>query len=1555
MTNNYSRFKKYLFSTIAIALLTLGMNAQVTVTGNGSTGSPYATLAAAIAAVNAVNPLTANTTITLAAGNPQTAPVGGYSITTSGTASFSLTITGNGNTVTAGLQAISSITDAVFKIIGGDYITIQGFVMQENASNTNTSTTSGNTMTEWGVALLNFSSTNGPQFNTIQNNTISLNRAYFHSFAIYSNGQHTATAPSTNSGATTIAGSNSNNRVYGNTISNVAAPICFIGSTNAIVAFGTGNDIGGTSSGTGNTITNWGANTGPLVARFVGMPSIIWGIHMSQQTGYNIQFNSLTSATNLVQVNSSRAIFTNFAVTQPSGTFTNTISNNTITHTNTNGSSVGVTGIDLSGIITALPNVTNNINNNSIINCSLSGNSGVGSPFTGISHGNIVGVVNINNNIIRSNTQTSISGGAIIGILQGAAVVTTININNNQLGNATGGFFTLSTTTSSTINGISNTGGGVSSALSISNNDFRGIVYSASGSGAHTYIANTAPTLSQAINSNTFTNLNVNTTGNVTFVGNAVAVPAAGSMNVNTNSIVTAFNKGGTGGIVTFYSSNSASTAGAIINFLNNNFSNITVTGLASFVGINNTDGGQPTKTITGNTFNNISGGAGAINPMTVNFIGATSSVSNNTISNITWGTAITAISCGASSSYNTLNVNNNNVNNITSTAGAVVGINIPLPGSATTTLNVNGNTIHSLSSSGSGAITAISHNANATTCNVSKNKIYNLSGSNAGSVINGLLVIASGTTFNANNNIIADLRATAATVTSPASAVFGINITSTFGSTTLNVDYNTVFINASSSGTNFATTGIFHAASATAATAALNLRNNIIINSSTANGTGLTVAFRRSSGLTGTLANYASTSNNNIFFAGTPGASNLIYSDGTSTAQTISAYRSGIFTAGTIAPRDANSLTESAIPFLNTSNGALANYFHINTLIGTQVESGGTSIAGITDDFGGDIRSATTPDIGADEFSGIFADLSSPNITYTAISSPNCSLPNPFISATITDASGINSTLGTRPRLYYKKSNNLNEYNDNTNGTDGWKFVEATNTTSPFTFNPIFSLTFGGAPTSGNTVQYFVVAQDVSTTPNVGIGVAGTFDAAPTSVALTSAAFPIGGTPSNYSTTIATTVTIGVGQTYTTLTDVGGLFEAINAGGLNANTVANIVDANITESGVTALNQITYCSGGPYTLTIKPNVNSPRTLTGNFNGGLIRLNGADNVIIDGSNGGTDRNLTIINTSATATSNAISFINGAQTNTLRYLDIQGAGTSNVTGGAVHFGASIAATANNSSNLVEFSNIHNASGQELTACITSEATGVTFVNELNTISNNNIYDFNSLTLNTRGVALNGLSNAWTISGNSFYQTASRSTNNASNSFPIGILSGSTTAHVISGNFIGGTAPTCGGTAYTVSTAQGFSFNAIQFSSATTGANITIQNNTVANINISSTLQSNAAVGFNLNIFLGVLLNGTGVNNSSITGNTFGSMTSTGSIISDYTTNGGESRTAAIGIVSGSTGTHTITNNLIGGFTTTPGGSERGHSFTGIFVASSSNTVITGNTIGSTTAS
>src|SRR5437762_9097797 len=99
--------------------------------------------------------------------------------------------------------------------------------MQENPANTVNTPAASNNMTEWGVALLYVTATDGATNNTIQNNTISLSRTYTNSFGVYSNVRHTAAAPLVTADITAASGANINNKVYTNNISNVNLPISF--------------------------------------------------------------------------------------------------------------------------------------------------------------------------------------------------------------------------------------------------------------------------------------------------------------------------------------------------------------------------------------------------------------------------------------------------------------------------------------------------------------------------------------------------------------------------------------------------------------------------------------------------------------------------------------------------------------------------------------------------------------------------------------------------------------------------------------------------------------------------------------------------------------------------------------------------------------------------------------------------------------------------------------------------------------------------------------------------------------------------------------------------------------------------------------------------------------------------------------------------------------------------------------------------------------------------------------------------------------------------------
>ena len=261
------------------------------------------------------------------------------------------------------------------------------------------------------------------------------------------------------------------------------------------------------------------------------------------------------------------------------------------------------------------------------------------------------------------------------------------------------------------------------------------------------------------------------------------------------------------------------------------------------------------------------------------------------------------------------------------------------------------------------------------------------------------------------SNNVISGLTAP---ITSLAEGVRGISITSTTSTSAIGVYYNTVYLSGSSSGANFGTSGIFHTVNATATTAALDLRNNIIINECVATGTGLTVAYRRS----GTaLNNYAMTSNRNLLYAGTPSATNLIFTDGTTPQQTFTGFQ------GVAAGREINSITGEAFAYGTPGSyfisltGSNVNFLKPVAAVVTQTESGAANISSpaITTDYASVIRAGnagytgtgTAPDMGAFEFEGT---TPAPIITLNSVTPPataQCATTSRLVSVNITTSAG--------------------------------------------------------------------------------------------------------------------------------------------------------------------------------------------------------------------------------------------------------------------------------------------------------------------------------------------------------------------------------------------------------------------------------------------------------------------------------------------------------------------------------------------------------------------
>ncbi|NBO22553.1 hypothetical protein EBU94_04335, partial [bacterium] len=191
---------------------------------------------------------------------------------------------------------------------------------------------------------------------------------------------------------------------------------------------------------------------------------------------------------------------------------------------------------------------------------------------------------------------------------------------------------------------------------------------------------------------------------------------------------------------------------------------------------------------------------------------------------------------------------------------------------------------------------------------------------------------------------------------------------------------------------------------------------------------------------------------------------------------------------------------------FISTS-GASNYYLHINTTSPTQIESGGLPVSGITSDFDGDTRNTSTPDIGADEFTGIIA----PPITYLS------SLASQVSNSACIGRSNIPVVRLEVVTTGLAEGLTLSSLSINANGTSNFSDISSyrvyyTGTSSTFsTSNPITGLLSGInssniviTPSSPVTIlsgtNYFWIAYNISSAAN-GLAV----DAEVTSLVLSS------------------------------------------------------------------------------------------------------------------------------------------------------------------------------------------------------------------------------------------------------------------------------------------------------------------------------------------------------------------------------------------------------------------------------------------------------------------
>ena len=238
---------------------------------------------------------------------------------------------------------------------------------------------------------------------------------------------------------------------------------------------------------------------------------------------------------------------------------------------------------------------------------------------------------------------------------------------------------------------------------------------------------------------------------------------------------------------------------------------------------------------------------------------------------------------------------------------------------------------------------------------------------------------------------------------------------------------------------------------------------------------------------------------------------------------------------------------------------------------------------------------------------------------------------------------------------------------------------------------------------------------------------------------------------------------------------------------------------------------------------------------------------------IDGRPGGLGitPELTIRNTSVTGI--AVRFVNDAMFNRVTYCNLQGVNTS-ATGGVVQFGTTTG-TNGNDGNAITFCNISGTSSSATPATLvySSGSIGTTAqYNNNDTVANCKLFDFFSSTGESNAFKLGGSSagsSAWALLDNSIYQpTARTGLTVAAIQYAFNLNSPLGGGFVISGNYIGGSAPQCGGSAWTTAGSGNFRFLGAYLAQLSGGAANTISNNTFANFDwTNSSATANGAPG------------------------------------------------------------------------------------------------------------
>lgn len=363
-------------------------------------------------------------------------------------------------------------------------------------------------------------------------------------------------------------------------------------------------------------------------------------------------------------------------------------------------------------------------------------------------------------------------------------------------------------------------------------------------------------------------------------------------------------------------------------------------------------------------------------------------------------------------------------------------------------------------------------------------------------------------------------------------------------------------------------------------------------------------------------------TLNNNIYYSTNANTPTAIYKNIGYT---------GIVAWRTTSGRDSNSVFYNP-NFINPQGSSNTVNLHLGS--SNPAEGQGMAEPTVTTDFDGETRSGLTPmDIGADAGNFSLQDGDAPVLKHANFGLQQAGTVVTYQVSITDNGTGVDTSGGNKPRMWFRK----------TFPTVGsWQSVPGNLTQGStkggtWSFTPDYAAA-GISTTPGDSIAYYFVAQDLG--PVINVGYSNAIGTLHTSVnaQVTTPTTPLRLLMYGF---FPDTVYVGAGQTYTSLTNNGGFFQAAKSYQFSpASTNAQvIITSDLMETGTHAYTMLEANGSrvriGTNTPTVKAIVN--------FNNNpivqaypIIGLSNCYRLTIDGSVNGSGRYLQFVSTNPSA-------------------------------------------------------------------------------------------------------------------------------------------------------------------------------------------------------------------------------------------------------------------------------------------------------------------------------